>query len=148
MASSGVTVSPECVSAFNDLKLGKSTKWIVYKLSDNQKEVIVEEIGKEEDWEVFREKLINAKSPDGKKGARYAIYDLSYEAEGGAGTRNKIVFIAWSPDDAGIKTKMVYSSSKESLKRALNGVAIEIQANDEEDIEKESVTARAARGGR
>lgn len=43
---------------------------------------------------------------------------------------------------------MVYSSSKESLKRALNGVAVEIQANDEEDIEQESVIARAAKGGR
>ena len=105
MASSGVTVSPECVSAFNDLKLGKSTKWIIYKLSDNQKEVVVEESGKEQEWETFREKLINAKSADGKTGARYAVYDLSYEAEGGAGQRNKIVFIAWSPDTAGIKVK-------------------------------------------
>lgn len=107
MASSGVTVSPECVSAFNDLKLGKSTKWIIYKLSDNQKEVVVEESGKEQEWETFREKLVNAKSADGKTGARYAVYDLAYEAEGGAGQRNKIIFIAWSPDTAGIKVSGV-----------------------------------------
>lgn len=67
----------------------------------------MEESGKENDWSVFREKLVNAKSADGKKGARYAVYDVSYEAEGGAGTRNKITFIAWSPDDAGIKVSRI-----------------------------------------
>lgn len=102
-----VTVSPECTQAFNELKLGKSTKWIIYKLSDNQKEIVVEESGKDTDWSAFREKLLAAKSPDGKKGARYAIYDVGYEAEGGAGVRSKITFIAWSPDDAGIKVGRV-----------------------------------------
>lgn len=46
------------------------------------------------------------------------------------------------------QTKMVYSSSKEALKRSLNGVAAEIQANDEEDIEQDSVTQKVAKGGR
>lgn len=43
---------------------------------------------------------------------------------------------------------MVYSSSKDSLKRALNGIAAEIQANDDEDIEQAEVTQRVAKGGR
>lgn len=101
--SCSVTVAPECIEAFNKLKLGKTTKWIIYKLSDNQKEIVVEEQGADDDWSVFREKLVNAKSADGKQGARYAVYDVSYEAEGGAGSRNKITFIAWVPDGAGIK---------------------------------------------
>lgn len=75
------------------------------------KEIVVEETGKEADWSVFREKLINAKSADGKKGARYAVYDVGYEAEGGAGSRNKITFIAWSPDDAGIKVRTICNIS-------------------------------------
>lgn len=47
--------------------------------------------------------------------------------------------IAWSPDLANVKAKMVYASSKDALKKALNGVAHEIQANDGDDIEYESV---------
>jgi hypothetical protein len=34
---------------------------------------------------------------------------------------------------------MVYASSKEALKRALTGVAMELQANDADDIEYDSV---------
>ncbi len=41
---------------------------------------------------------------------------------------------------------MMYSSSKEAIKRALNGLAADIQANDPEDIEYECVIAKVARG--
>ncbi|EAT76172.2 hypothetical protein SNOG_16474 [Parastagonospora nodorum SN15] len=38
-----VSVSPECISTFNELKLGKDIKWIIYKISDDWKEIVVEE---------------------------------------------------------------------------------------------------------
>jgi|SRR5690242_3392914 len=99
-----VSVAPECISAFNELKLGKDTKWIIYKISDDWKEIVVEETSKEADWSVFREKLLNAKSKDrkGKEGigGRYAVFDVEYELENGEGTRSKITFISWTPDDA------------------------------------------------
>ena len=41
---------------------------------------------------------------------------------------------------------MVYASSKEALKRALNGIAIEIQANDQDDIEYDTVLKVASKG--
>jgi len=41
---------------------------------------------------------------------------------------------------------MMYASSKEALKRALNGVAAEIQANDEDDIEYDSIKEKVAKG--
>jgi len=41
---------------------------------------------------------------------------------------------------------MMYSSSKEALKRALNGLAADIQANDPDDIEYDSIIARVAKG--
>lgn len=81
--------------------------------------------------------------------------------------RSKITFIAWSPDDAGIQVcsstlanllsgqalisftqqpKMVYASSKDALKRALNGIATELQANDEDDIEYQSILNKVSKG--
>ena len=41
---------------------------------------------------------------------------------------------------------MMYSSSKEALKRALNGLAIDIQANDADDIEQSEIVKRASSG--
>jgi len=150
MASSGVSVSPECISAFNELKLGKDIKWIIYKISDDWKEIVVEETSKDGEWSDFREKLLNAKSKDrkGKEGigGRYAVFDVQYELESGEGTRNKITFISWCPDDAPQYPRMMYSSSKDAIKRALNGLAVDIQANDADDIEYDSVISRVSKG--
>lgn len=45
-----------------------------------------------------------------------------------------------------VQPKMLYSSSKESLKRSLNGIAVELQANDEDDLEYETVRKSVAKG--
>ena len=42
--------------------------------------------------------------------------------------------------------RMMYSSSKEAIKRALNGLAADIQANDADDIEWESILSRVQKG--
>jgi hypothetical protein len=41
---------------------------------------------------------------------------------------------------------MVYASSKDAFKRALNGIATEIQAYDTDDIEYQSVLAKVSEG--
>ncbi|KAI3320685.1 cofilin/tropomyosin-type actin-binding protein [Xylariaceae sp. AK1471] len=139
MSQSGATVSQECITAFNELKLSKKYKYIIFKLSDDNRQIVVEEASPDKDWENFRQKLVSAttKSKTGAvtKGPRYAVYDFEYNLASGEGLRNKITFIAWSPDDAGVMAKMIYASSKEALKRSLNGVATELQANDHDDIE-------------
>jgi len=151
MSQSGATVSQECVTAYNDLKLNKKYKYVIYKLSDDNKEIVVETTGTpDDDYESFREALINAKTKSKSgavgKGPRYAVYDFEYQLASGEGTRSKITFIAWSPDDAGIMAKMVYASSKEALKRALNGIATELQANDTDDIEYDTVIRVVSKG--
>lgn len=41
---------------------------------------------------------------------------------------------------------MVYASSKDALKRALSGIAVEIQANDDDDIEYDSILGKVSKG--
>jgi hypothetical protein len=41
---------------------------------------------------------------------------------------------------------MIYASSKEALKRSLNGIATELQANDADDIEYETVLKTVSKG--
>jgi cofilin len=150
MSQSGATVAQECISTFNDLKLNKKYKYIIFKLSDDNRQIVVEEASADSDWEAFREKLVNSttKSKSGSvgKGPRYAVYDFEYQLASGEGARNKITFIAWSPDDAGVMAKMVYASSKDALKRALNGIATELQANDQDDIEYDTVLKTVSKG--
>ena len=66
-------------------------KWIIYKISDTWKEIVVEETSTVDDYDAFREKLLAAKSKgkDGKEGVgpRYAVYDVEYDAPGGEGKR-------------------------------------------------------------
>jgi cofilin len=79
-------------------------------------------------------------------GGRYGVFDVQYELETGEGTRNKITFISWVPDDAPQYPRMMYSSSKDALKRSLNGIAADIQANDADDIEFETILSRVSKG--
>lgn len=41
---------------------------------------------------------------------------------------------------------MMYSSSKEAIKRSLNGIAADIQANDSDDLEYDSIIQRVSKG--
>ena len=45
-----------------------------------------------------------------------------------------------------LQPRMMYASSKDALKRALNGLAADIQANDPDDIEHDSVIQRVSKG--
>jgi hypothetical protein len=109
-SATSVQVSPDCISKFNELKLGKTIKYIIYKLSDDNREIVVEDASESGDWDEFREKLVNAKSKTKSgavtKGPRYAVYDFNYDLASGEGQRSKITFIAWSPDDAGIQVRL------------------------------------------
>ena len=40
------------------------------------------------------------------------------------GTRTKLVFVVWAPMTASIKQKMVSASSKDALKKKLDGVQV------------------------
>lgn len=148
MPVSGLSVNPECVSAFNELKLGRAgTKYIIFKISDDQKEIVVDEVGSEPDYEVFREKLLEKKEKSGKDRPSYAIYDVAFELEGGEGKRSKITFITYiNQDNTGVKSRMVYASSRETLKNALNGIAMNWQANDPSELEWADLLKEASKG--
>jgi len=152
MSKSGVSVNPDCISTFNELKLGKDLKYIIYKLSDDYKEIVVEVKSSNDNWEEFQTKMMDAKSSyKGKTGLgpRYAVYDFQYELPNGEGSRSKIVFISWSRDEGTlIFPRMTYASSKESLKVALNGIATEIQANRDDELEYDTILKEIQRGRR
>ncbi|EEB07901.1 actin depolymerizing factor [Schizosaccharomyces japonicus yFS275] len=136
MSLSGVKVAPECLEAFQELKLGKSVRYVVFKMNDTKTEIVVEKKNTDKDYDTFLGEL-----PE--KDCRYAIYDFEYNL--GEGVRNKICFITWAPDVAPIKSKMVYASSKDTIRRALTGVGSDIQATDFSEVSYESVLEKVTR---
>lgn len=87
-----VSIADECITAFNDFRMSggsktDKTKFIIFKIADNKKEVVIDESSKDEDYEVFRSKLEAAKDSKGNPAPRYAVYDVEYELGGGEGKR-------------------------------------------------------------
>lgn len=108
-------------------------------MNDNKTEIIVKDTSSEEEYDAFLEKL-----PEND--CLYAVYDFEYEIGGNEGKRSKIVFYTWSPDTAPIRSKMLYASSKDALRRALNGVSTDIQGTDFSEVAYESVLDKVSRG--
>lgn len=66
---------------------GSKTKFIIFKIADNKKEVVIDEVSQDEDYEVFRTKLDQARDAKGNPAPRYAVYDVEYDLGGGEGKR-------------------------------------------------------------
>lgn len=66
------------MEATNNLRF-KDLKYIIFKISDDKKEIVVEESSKDTDYETFRTKLVEAKDSNGKPAPRYALYDGEFD---------------------------------------------------------------------
>ncbi|KAL5343006.1 hypothetical protein BJX70DRAFT_355429 [Aspergillus crustosus] len=148
--ASGVSVQDECITAFNNFRMtggtkGAKPKFIIFKIADNKKEVVVEEVSEEQDYEVFRKRLEDAKDSKGNPAPRYAVYDVEYDLGNNEGKRSKIIFISWVPESTPTLWSMIYASTREVLKSALN-VHTSIHADDKSEIEWKALLAEASGG--
>ena len=132
MAVTGITLDDEVTEIFNQLKLGKGLKYVIFRITPDYTRVVVEK-SKEvpATWDDFVADLP-------KDDCRYAVYDYEFTLED-SGVRNKLVFVLWTPETAKIKTKMLYPATKEAMKRAFVGIGAELQATDLSEISKEAV---------
>ena len=134
--SSGVMCDPECLAEFEKMKIRSEYKYIIFKITDDKKSIVIEEKGaKDASFDEFTSKL-----PEGS--CRYAVLDVEINTKAGA-TANKLIFVAWSDDNASIKPKMLYASSKDALKKALTGINEEYQATDRSDLDLAEIKKKA-----
>ncbi|KAM5346964.1 hypothetical protein ACJ41O_009969 [Fusarium nematophilum] len=146
-SGSGVTVEQECVTAVNELRSSRrpdKPKFVIFRITDDQKAVVVDEKSSEQDYEAFRQTLTSAVDASGRPEPRFAVYDVDYDL-GEDGKRTKSIFISWVPDNAPIKLRMIYASTMEYLKKAVN-LGIFIHADSQDDIEWEAVLKEASGG--
>jgi len=133
--SSGVAVNDDCVTKFQELKLGHALRFIVYKVNDSATEIVVDKSGGPS---ASYQEFVKALPADE---CRWGVFDFEFTVEGG--NRSKILFVLWAPDSAKIKGKMLYTSSKADLRKKLVGIQTEIQATDQSEIDFETVLEKA-----
>ncbi|KAF2300427.1 hypothetical protein GH714_013178 [Hevea brasiliensis] len=116
-AASGMAVHDDCKLKFLELKAKRTYRFIVFKIEEKQKQVIVEKLGEPtQSYEDFTASL-----PADE--CRYAVYDFDFVTEENC-QKSRIFFIAWSPDTSRVRSKMIYASSKDRFKRELDGISV------------------------
>ncbi|XP_076927087.1 actin-depolymerizing factor 1 [Bidens hawaiensis] len=135
-AASGMAVHDECKLRFLELKAKRTFRYIIFKIEEKQKQVIVEKVGEPtQSHQDFAACL-----PESE--CRYAVFDYDFVTEENC-QKSRIFFIAWSPDTARVRSKMIYASSKDRFKRELDGIQVELQATDPTEMDLEVFKSRA-----
>lgn len=135
MALTAIKVADECIPMWNNIKIGHKHRYVIFNFSADLRQVVVEKaVDPSKTYDDFLEDLP-------PRDVRYAVYDFDFKADDGT-DRNKLVFIVWAPDVAPVKRKMLIASTKASVKNAFAGVAVEIQATDDSEIQHSVILAK------
>ncbi|ORX81906.1 hypothetical protein BCR32DRAFT_232385 [Anaeromyces robustus] len=144
MSLTGVKVDPQCVQLFNELKMGHNLKYIVYAFNKERSRIIVERTGEDED--ITYEEFIDTLP---KNECRYVIFNFDFE-HSYMGTSitakcERILLLLWCPSTSKIREKMLFASSKRTIRKALDGVQVEVQGTDYTEIDYDTVYEKATR---
>eukprot|EP00842_Homolaphlyctis_polyrhiza_P003869 jgi/Hompol1/4483/HPOL_003650-RA len=115
-ASSGVTVNDAAIEAYQELKIKRKYRYIIFKISDDNKQIVIDKAVEKAEYEQF----VTSLPADG---CRYAVYDFEFESAGGDGQRHKLLFYI----------------CKDALRKKLDGVYTEIQCTDLSEVSHEAV---------
>ncbi|XP_044127025.1 cofilin-1 [Bufo gargarizans] len=154
--ASGVTVSDDVLQIFQCMKVRKACtpeeakkrrKAVIFCLSPDKRRIIPEE-GAEflvgdcggKITDPYKHFVDMLPSDD----CRYALYDCTYETK--ESKKEDLVFLFWAPDGATLKSKMIYASSKDAIKKKFSGIKHEVQANNKCDIKDRSALAEKLGG--
>jgi cofilin len=141
LQSTGVTVNDTVVEQFNSFKLQREPynhRFYIYKIAESGTEIVIDTFGaRSSTYDDF----VAALPPNE---CRYGLFDLDFQTVDGR-PASKLVFIAWTPDTAKVKNKMMYAGSKESLKSALVGVGVHLQATDQSELELDNIISTIQR---
>ncbi|KAK4775489.1 hypothetical protein SAY87_023450 [Trapa incisa] len=136
-AASGMAVHDDCKMRFLELKAKRKFRFIIFKIEEKQKQVVVDKVGGPiQSYDDFAASL-----PANE--CRYAVYDFDFITKENC-QKSRIFFIAWSPDTSRVRNKMIYASSKERFKRELDGIQVELQATDPTEMGLDVIQSRAS----
>ena len=133
--ATGIKINDQCIQEFNNLKLSKSAKFLLFAMNEAATEVVLTTVGpKDASFDDFIAALP-------KEDCVYAVIDFNFSHEGR--DINKIIFVNWAPETARVKRKMIYAGTKAVLKDKLVGISFEVQATDYSEVSESAVLTKA-----
>ncbi|XP_052076653.1 uncharacterized protein LOC127714622 [Mytilus californianus] len=141
--SEGVKVAKECELEYEKLKMDKKYHYITFKL-DNQMETIVVEKTLDRglcDSDVAYKRFLQELVETGD--CRFAAFDVQWQHQ--LELKNDIVFFSWLPENSPMRNKMVYTSCKDYIKKALKPTT-EVQGTTINEFDFEIVKAKIILG--
>ncbi|XP_021775536.1 actin-depolymerizing factor 5-like [Chenopodium quinoa] len=136
MATMGMRVTEECKNSFMEMKWKKVHRYIVFKIDEKSGGFTVDKVGSA--GEGYDD--LAASLPDDD--CRYAVFDFDFVTVDNC-RKSKIFFIAWAPSASRIRAKMLYATSKEGIRRALDGIHYEVQATEPSEMGFDIIKDRA-----
>jgi len=69
-----------------------------------------------------------------EKDCWYALYDTGFETK--ESRKEELMFFLWAPELSPLKSKMIYASSKDAIRRKFQGIKHKCQANRPENLNR------------
>ncbi|KAM7485439.1 hypothetical protein LguiA_001448 [Lonicera macranthoides] len=138
-AVSGMSVDNHGKTTYMKLKRDKKYKYLIYKIDEEKKVVVVEKTGDRADAHAHAHAQFVASLPPDD--CRFAIYDLDF-LHSDASRKMKILLIHWCPDLSETRAKVLYALSLGRLKKDLEGIHKEVQANTLVDVSLKHLMSR------
>ncbi|KAG7584032.1 Actin-depolymerizing factor homology domain [Arabidopsis suecica] len=136
MATTGMRVTDECTSSYMEMKWKKIHRYIIFKIEEKSRKVTVDKVGGA--GESYHDLAASLPVDD----CRYAVFDFDFVTVDNC-RKSKIFFIAWSPEASRIRAKILYATSKDGLRRVLEGIHYELQATDPTEMGFDIIQDRA-----
>ena len=119
------------------MKLRKTDRWIVYKLSDDERSIEIDQRGgRDGTFDDFLARLPRDQ-------CRYAVVALTVTTKSGATDPHRLLFVSWVGREAKVRGKMLHASSKAALRRGLSGVNEEYHFGSVADLNFEEMYLKA-----
>jgi cofilin len=126
---STLTFDEACAARFEELKIRRRHRYLVYKLEEGGNKIEVDKIGARElPWESLKSVL-----PE--RDCRFAVYDHEFDTDRGV-KANKLWFIIWAPFNATASKKMAMAACKTRFQEAVLPGCFEVQAASLEELEE------------
>mmetsp|Transcript_42039 Transcript_42039/g.64413 ORF Transcript_42039/g.64413 Transcript_42039/m.64413 type:complete len:137 (-) Transcript_42039:356-766(-) len=129
----GITVPDEVRTEFQNLRMKRKHRYIIFKVSDDKTACEIEKLGaRDADWDDFKNSMP-------KNNSRWAVYDLEFTEDDGRKVA-KIIFVMYSPDDNTDNTeKFTIACNKDLVKSKVSEVNMDWQVNRWDDLDFEAI---------
>ena len=125
-------MNDDCTAKFQAIKSKHEFRYVIFKISDDKSEILVDSTGvPSATYDDFK-KALNADEP------RYALIDFQWKNDDGV-DKEDLIFMNWCPDSCGVKLKMLYASSSDAIKKKLDGCKKYLQITDTDELQESEI---------